>query len=234
MVLRSLQIDNIDWNLSTLGETALVLEPAVDGTELSVIHKVCSLIEKNGLIGLTDVIPTYGCIGLLFDEPVFDTKPFIDQLSGMFENPGDHKVSHKKIHIPVCYEIGLDWDDLEAHTGLKRQEIIRLHSGQHYTVAMMGFIPGFLYLYGLDQRISCPRKSEPRTKVPEGAVGIGGDQTGIYSLESPGGWQILGRTPLSFFNSDNDPPVMVDLGDTVIFEPISEQEFKRLKMDLNS
>ncbi|MDZ7805640.1 MAG: 5-oxoprolinase subunit PxpB [Gracilimonas sp.] len=234
MASRSLQIDNTDWNLSTLGEAALVLEPDMEDPELSAIHKVCSLIEDAGMDGLTDVIPTYKSIGLLFEEPVHDMEPVIDQLEEIFENAGNYNPSHKTIRVPVCYELGLDWDELESHTGLQRDEIIRLHTAQQYTVAMMGFIPGFLYLQGLDQRISCPRKNEPRTKVPEGAVGIAGDQTGIYSLESPGGWQILGRTPLSFFDGDNDPPVSVNLGDTVIFEPISEEDFTGLKMDSDS
>jgi KipI family sensor histidine kinase inhibitor len=225
---RSLQIDNTNWKISTLGESALVFEPVSNDPELSVIHRVCSLLERSGLDGLTDVFPTYKCVALLFEEPVYNTDVIIAQLKDLFDNAGNYEPRHKNIHVPVCYELGLDWEEVESYTGLQQEEIIRLHTEQSYTVAMMGFIPGFLYLEGLNQKIRCPRKSEPRTKVPEGAVGIGGDQTGIYSLESPGGWQILGRTPLTFFNRKKDPPVTVDLGDKVIFDPISKEEFKSM------
>lgn len=231
---RSLHIDGSPWHLNTLGESALILEQVSGDPELIVIHKLCSIIERSGLDGLTDVIPTYKSIGLLFDEPVYDTDRYLVQLKHIIDRAGNHDPTHKIIRVPVCYELGMDWDKLESHTGLKQEEIIRIHCKQNYSVAMMGFIPGFLYLQGLNEKISCPRKSEPRTKVPEGAVGIGGHQTGIYSLESPGGWQIIGRTPLSFFDSENDPPVSVNLGDRITFAPINEEEFNSLKMNPDS
>jgi KipI family sensor histidine kinase inhibitor len=229
MISRSLQIDRFEWRLSPLGERALVLEPESVQADLSVIHKVCSLIEQSALDGLTDVIPSYKSIGLVFREPVSDIDPIVDQLSEIIKKSGDYKPDYSLIRVPVCYELGLDWDVMESYTGMKKDEIVRIHTETSYTLAMMGFIPGFLYLNGLDESIHCPRKNDPRRNVPAGAVGIGGSQTGIYSLESPGGWQIVGRTPLSFFNKGQQPPVSVSLGDTIRFEPISEKEFKRLE-----
>lgn len=231
---RSLQFDKSAWKISPLGETALVLEPVSDDPKLSVIHKVCCLLERSDLKGLTDVIPTYKSIALLFAEPIYNSNAIGSLIKDILQTTGDHKPSHRTINIPVCYDLGLDWDEVEAHTSLKKEAIIRLHTEKRYTIAMMGFIPGFLYLEGLNQKISCPRKSEPRSKVPQGAVGIGGDQTGIYSIESPGGWQIIGRTPLTFFDPEKTPPVSVNLGDTVKFDPISEKEFNRMEMDTGS
>lgn len=231
---RSLQIDNTAWKLSLLGETALVIEPESVETKLSLIHNISSLLDRSDLHGLTDVIPTYKSIALIFEEPIYKTDEIVTHLKDILQKAGEFIPNHRTINVPVCYDLGLDWDEVETHTGLKKEAIIHIHTAKKYTIAMMGFIPGFLYLEGLDQKISCPRKSEPRTNIPEGAVGIGGDQTGIYSIESPGGWQIIGRTPLTFFNRDNNPPVTVDLGDLVMFEPISEQEFKRMVMDADS
>ena len=229
MTSRSLQIEQKEWQLTPLGERALVLEPIAEEPGLSVIHKICFLIEQSDLDGLMDVVPTYKCIALLFKEPITDTGSITAKLSEVFEHAGDYTPRHDLIRVPVCYELGLDWNSMESQTGLKKEKIIQIHSGTTYTLAMMGFIPGFLYLEGLDKKIICPRKSEPRTKVPAGSVGIGGDQTGVYSLESPGGWQIIGRTPLSFFNKDQDPPVSVSLGDRIRFEPISEEEFRKME-----
>jgi len=139
--------------------------------------------------------------------------------------------SPQRYEVPVCYELGLDWDEVEGHAGLSREKIIGLHISGSYTVAMQGFIPGFLYLSGLSEKIACPRREEPRTKIPAGSIGIGGNQTGIYSLESPGGWQIIGQTPISFFDASKTPPSQVEAGDKVVFKKISEEEFQNLKRD---
>jgi inhibitor of KinA len=229
MALRSLQINHIAWNLRSFGERAVILEPVAADPELSEIHTICHIIEGAGYEGLTDVIPTYKSIGLIFNEPVLDLDEISDQLERIIVKSERPETKQRSVHVPVCYELGLDWEELEFHTGLEKDEIIRMYTEQNYTVAMMGFIPGFLYLQGLNPRISCPRKSEPRAKVPKGAVGIGGNQAGIYSLESPGGWQIIGRTPLSFFKPKKDPPVTVELGDKVIFDRISEDKFNEIE-----
>ena len=137
--------------------------------------------------------------------------------------------TRKRIEIPVCYALGMDWDTVEAHTGLARDEVARRHKAGRYVVAMMGFMPGFLFLDGLDEAISCPRRGVPRGSVPEGAVGIAGHQTGIYSVESPGGWQIIGRSPRSFFDAGAMPPSGVEPGDEVAFVEITEEVFWQMR-----
>ena len=118
---------------------------------------------------------------------------------------------------------------MENKTNLSKEEIISIHTSTQYSIAMFGFLPGFMFLEGLDQRIWVPRKDNPRTKVDSGSVGIGGEQTGIYSLESPGGWQIIGRTPDQFFDINNKTPTNFTAGDIITFRKISSKEFESLE-----
>jgi inhibitor of KinA len=137
------------------------------------------------------------------------------------------------VEIPVCYggAFGPDLEDVARHNGLTPEEVVRIHSGTEYFTYMLGFLPGFPYLGGMSERIATPRKQTPRLRVPAGSVGIAGSQTGIYPLESPGGWQLIGRTPLALFRPEDDPPVLVKPGDRVRFHPISEREFRRLEAE---
>ncbi|KAF0811778.1 Kinase A inhibitor [Andreprevotia sp. IGB-42] len=122
----------------------------------------------------------------------------------------------KTVEVPVLYN-GADLATVAAHAGLSTAEVIDLHTAGSYTVFCLGFLPGFAYLGGLDARIACPRRATPRLKVPAGAVGIGGEQTGIYPLVSPGGWQLIGRTRLALFDPGAESPVLLAPGDEVRF-----------------
>jgi len=134
--------------------------------------------------------------------------------------------------IPICYEKGLDWEIVCQHCQLSQAEIIERHSTRTYRVAMTGFLPGFVYLAGMDEKLNCPRKENPRTQVPKGALGIGGNQTGIYSLPSPGGWQIIGQSPLSFFNN-TEPPNLLKTGDYLRFIAIDMTTFEQLQASIS-
>ena len=126
------------------------------------------------------------------------------------------------VEVPVVYggEFGPDLDFVSLHTRLPVEEVIRLHSGGEYPVYMIGFTPGFPYLGGMDGRLASPRLETPRTRIPMGSVGIAGEQTGIYPQESPGGWRIIGRTPLRLFDLQREPPCLLSPGDVVRFVPI--------------
>jgi KipI family sensor histidine kinase inhibitor len=127
--------------------------------------------------------------------------------------------SSRRVDIPVHYggPAGCDLDEVARHTGLSREEVIRLHTASEYTVYFLGFLPGFAYLGGMDKRLAIPRRKEPRFAVPAGSVGIAGEQTGIYPAVSPGGWQLIGRTSLQLFDPARDPPSLLLPGDTVRF-----------------
>ena len=134
------------------------------------------------------------------------------------------------LHIPVCYEeqFAPDLKEIKLYTGLNHSSIIEIHCGSLYHVYMVGFLPGFVFLGGLDKRLYIPRKKKPRSKVPVGAVGIGGKQTGIYPMKSPGGWNLIGRCPLPLFLPNEEPPFLIQPNRTVQFHAINFKEFTYL------
>lgn len=230
MVLRSLHHNGLTWKCSFLGEQALLLEPETEKEVLQQVHSFSRVIEQSSVKGIVDVVPTYQSLGVMFDREKVTPEELQEALDQI--KVSDTDIRTPVIHeVPTCYELGMDWEEVEAHTGLPRQTIIEKHSAKEYTVAMLGFIPGFLFLDGMDHELSCPRKSTPRTTIPSGSVGIGGRQTGIYSLESPGGWNIIGRTPQTFFDITKSPPSEILPGDKIIFKRVSESEFNRRRHD---
>ncbi len=229
MVSKLLQLNNKNWGVTSLGENSILLELQNDeGDTLSTVHNTVLLIEGAFFKNLVDVVPAYKSIVLIFRKPIHNLEQVISQLQELAHQPA-REIPSKKFTVPVCYNLGLDWEEVERETGLQRGEIIHRHVSQTYTVAMMGFIPGFVFLDGLDKSIKCPRKKSPRMTTPKGSIGIGGTQTGIYSLESPGGWQIIGRTPLSFFDVHQIPPSAIQQGDKLEFQEISEEKFRELE-----
>lgn len=141
------------------------------------------------------------------------------------------KPALRQWRIPVCYDdvFGIDLDELSEEFNLSKSEIIELHSRSNYTVFFLGFLPGFLYLGGLDERLHFPRKKTPRLKVLKGAVAIGGKQTGIYPNESPGGWNIIGNSPINFFDVNKEVPCFAQSGDKISFYRVSKEEYDDIK-----
>jgi inhibitor of KinA len=137
----------------------------------------------------------------------------------------------RSIEIPVCYdsEFGFDLDRVAEHTKLSEHEIVDFHSAGEYRVACIGFVPGFTFLAGLPKDLATPRRDAPRKEIPPGSVGIGGAQTGLYPLRSPGGWNLIGRTPLKLFDPSKNPPTLLQPGDRVRFRAITREEFESLK-----
>ncbi|MFE4570291.1 5-oxoprolinase subunit PxpB [Paenibacillus chitinolyticus] len=150
--------------------------------------------------------------------------------TGTAENPVLPASPSREIFIPVCYggSFGPDLEDAARALGMSPQQVVRLHSGGVYRVYMIGFVPGFPYLGGLSSSLALARRSNPRVAIPAGSVGIGGSQTGIYPLPSPGGWHIIGRTPLDLLRTSENPPVLLQAGDTVRFVPVDEGDYERL------
>ena len=137
--------------------------------------------------------------------------------------------------IPVCYggEYGPDLQNIADLAGLTPEEVIKIHSSEDYLIYMLGFLPGFSYLGGLDERIHTPRLANPRIRIPAGSVGIGGSQTGIYPLDSPGGWQLLGMTPVKTYDPGREVPILFEAGDYIRFVPVTEEEYLKIKKQVD-
>jgi inhibitor of KinA len=175
-----------------------------------------------------DVVQAYGSIAVYYDLTAIDFHRAAQQLAQMEKTSSAATAESRTVTIPCCYELGLDWSRLEEHTGLAAEDVIRLHCQTTYTVYAIGFCPGFPYLGYLPEAIaSVPRLATPRLKVAEGSVGLTGRQTGIYTQERPGGWNIVGRTPLQLVDvADGYFPLRT--GDQVRFERIDKAMFKKL------
>ncbi|HEX8849075.1 MAG TPA: 5-oxoprolinase subunit PxpB [Gemmatimonadaceae bacterium] len=220
-----------------LGDRALVLrlgeradEPTFDRV------RSCAARLAGAHRAILDVVPAYTTVTVHYDPSRVEStsEPPHRALAAALE-PLIHDDAHppliaRTVEIPVCYEGDLapDLDEVARHTGLDAQEVIALHSGATYVVRMIGFLPGFPYLAGLDPRLATPRRAEPRTRVAAGSVGIGGEQTGIYPVTSPGGWRLIGRTPLALFDARREPGALLAVGDTLRFHAISRTDYDRM------
>ena len=174
---------------------------------------------------------------LITYEKNINTKNKISELNNIYiKIRSKQKQIFNKWEIPVCYDIefGYDLNYLEKSLSIKKEEIISLHKTKDYRVYNIGFLPGFLYLGGLDKKIHHPRKEKPVLNVPKGAVGIGGSQTGIYPNNSPGGWYIIGNSPINLFNINKKSPCFIKSGDKIKFIPISLKEHELIKIQVES
>lgn len=195
-------------------------------------------LQQNPFPGLYTTVPAYTTLSVFFDpleviqsEHLTGPTCFerVSNYLRQFENVNHHlsAIGHL-VTIPVCYgdEFGPDMKEVAAFHHLSADDVIQIHSSAQYTVYMIGFVPGFAYLGGMPVVLDTPRKLSPRKAVPAGSVGIAGRQTGVYPLETPGGWQIIGQTPLNLFKADRQQPALLKAGDKVKFKPISVADFK--------
>ena len=216
-----------------MGDRALVIEfgHRIDVELSRAIAGIAAGLRAIPLPGVTDVVPAYTTLTLHYDPAIVGADPYDAMMAAVSE----HLLSDfdetlppsRRVEIPVCYggRHGEDLESLAASLGLRTEEVIRIHSEAEYQVQMLGFIPGFAYLGGLDARIAAPRHATPRSSVPAGSVAIGGEQTGVYPLDSPGGWLLIGRTPLRLFDPESPTPCLLAAGDTVRFVAITAAQF---------
>ncbi len=225
-------MSNFHLSYKTYGDSAILIEWSSEISEiiLNDILNFKSKIEKE--LELKDCIVGYNSILLVYDFVLINSIEKIAFLKELYQ----HKsfIEKKKIahwEIPVCYDkqFGIDLDEISKTIKISTQEIIQLHTETIYTVYFIGFLPGFLYLGGLNEQIIIPRKATPRLHVPKGAVAIGGNQTGVYPNQSSGGWNIIGNSPISFFEVQNQHPCFAKAGDKITFKSVSFEEFNYIK-----
>ena len=234
-----------------LGDSSLIVrvreefEDAPEST-LDEVLRVFHQLRKAAIPGVIELAPAYTSIAIFFD-PITVAKSS-GRSDGLFNwlaariraavaggvDPGRRVKGRRSdvriVEIPVCYdpEFAPDMDDVVRHTKISGDRIVELHSTAEYRVACIGFVPGFTFLAGLPKKLATPRRPTPRKEIPPGSVGIGGTQTGIYPLRSPGGWNLIGRTPLKLFDPTKDPPALLCAGDRVRFRMITREEFGAL------
>jgi inhibitor of KinA len=186
--------------------------------------------------GINEIVLSYTSLIIYFD--IFRTDA--GTLEAMMESIDEaalleEEIEYRVIEIPVCYggEYGPDIGNFEEN-GLSEQEVIDMHADKEYLVYMLGFMPGFPYLGGLDEKLHKPRLETPRVRIPAGSVGIGGRQTGMYPFESPGGWNLLGRTPVPLFDPGREETILYAAGDRIIYRPIDEDDYKRIEKEIAS
>ncbi len=227
-------------------------------TNLHKVRQVVNYLENNWWDGFIELVAAYTTITIYYDAfRIYNYSSEAVLKSGRSHRtvdwlPYDYVLQHIEqlldaylvddseglagqlgaiMEIPVCYEAayGLDLAEVADYHQVSMEEIVSWHTSRVYPVYMIGFAPGFPYLGGMDERLATPRKSVPRTQIPAGSVGVGGAQTGIYPFETPGGWQLIGRTPLRLFRPDIVPPSLLKVGDQVRFVAITSEEFHALE-----
>jgi len=226
--------------IEPLGETLLLLRfgDRIDADAIARVHAAAAMLRRVELPGIVDLIPAYATLALHYDAAFWagrngDTpwQHLAGALRAVFAAPlPAERTPAQSVEIAVCYEAQYapDLVDVARACALDIEEVIARHSAATYHVAMLGFAPGFPYLLGLDDALRVPRRAQPRARVPRGAVAIGGAQTGIYPSSLPGGWQLIGRTPLQLFDAQRDPPCLLAPGDRVHFRRIDAGEFAAL------
>jgi inhibitor of KinA len=212
------------------GDSALIIEfeeridPVVNARAIALAHS----IQAARFQGVRDVVPTYRAVAVHFDplRVNFDAlERHVERASHAPKPPPVEDVT--PVRIPVCYDadLGPDLADVAAFAHATEAEVVKIHSSSTYRVFMLGFVAGFAYLGTVDERIAMPRHATPRVRVPLGSVGIAGTQTGVYPAETPGGWRLIGRTPLRPFDVERSDPFLMKAGDSVQFYPISRAEY---------
>src|SRR5205809_390710 len=219
--------------IEPLGDSALlvrVVEKFEAEESLDAVLRATRQLEMAKMPGVVDLVPAYTTIRVFYDSTKAGT---FDEFRRTIERALEREVNMAPsrataaIEVPVCYEdeFAFDLEEVARHAALSPDEIIRRHAEASYLVSCVGSTPGFPYLSGLPPELATPRRASPRKEIPAGAVAIGGAQTGIYPRKSPGGWNIIGRTPLRLFDVERNPPALFQAGDRVRFRKISRQEF---------
>ena len=231
---------SVSYTIFPLGDHALTIQFG-DSINEPINQQIIALfhhLQQQNFYFIKDIIPAYTSVSVVYD--VIAVRKNNASAFQFVENELQKAIAFchfkneslvRKIEIPVCYDIclGIDLEEMAQQKNISIDEIVKVHCSKTYRVYMIGFLPGFAYMGSVDNQIITARKQQPRTNIIAGSVGIAGEQTGIYPFNSPGGWNIIGQTPLALFDLKKENPVLLEPGDEIKFIPINMDEFKKLK-----
>ena len=225
--------------LLPLGDRALCVELGDSISEATNrrVHSLSREIALLGAVGVLEVVPTYRSLVVYYDPLSISFSDLTSRIAGIEASLGEGEtVAHRLVEIPTLYggEYGPDIGDVAEHNGISVADVIEIHSGTDYPIYMMGFLPGFPYLGGMSESIATPRLKTPRSAIPAGSVAIADRQTGIYPIESPGGWRLIGRTPIILFDPGREPPVEIEPGDHLRFVQVDESRYAEIESQIRA
>lgn len=192
-------------------------------------------VEKSDIPGIVETVPTYRSLLVHYHPEVIGFKVLTEKFDKLMGSLSSIPIPPPTvIEIPVLYggEMGPDIENVAEHNHKTVEEVIKIHTSEEYLIYMIGFIAGFPYLGGMSKEIATPRLKSPRVKIEGGSVGIAGEQTGIYPVASPGGWQLIGRTPLKLYDADREKPVLLEAGQYIKFAAVTEEEYKKIEKEV--
>ena len=218
------------------GESCVVVEFAdeISRAANDAVTALTKHMRSQKRVPLMECLPTYRSLAIYFDPTKTTREAVVKEAKSAPAPAAGGSGAGTEIEIPVCYggEYGPDIANVAEHAGISEEEVVKRHSAKPCHCYMIGFLPGFAYLGGMDESIATPRLANPRTVIKGGSVGIAGKQTGIYPIDSPGGWQLIGRTPLRLFTPEAGRPTLIEAGYEVRFVPVSEEEFKKIEAEV--
>jgi inhibitor of KinA len=211
------------------------------GTEISEeVHRqvraFTSVLEREPADGIIEWVPSYTAVTVFYEPWNLSYKEAAEHIERLLQLAEEETIPEGRTwHLPVCYssEFAPDLEGISESTGISPDEIVNRHVESVYTVYMLGFTPGFPYLGGMDPGIAVPRLTSPRSSVPAGSVGIAGEQTGVYSLTTPGGWRIIGKTPVKLYDPEREEPVFLRAGDKIRFRAVTKKEYEQIEEEIN-
>ncbi|WP_087972349.1 5-oxoprolinase subunit PxpB [Oceanobacillus rekensis] len=227
------------FKLNPYGDTGLRVQfgETISKETNEKIRSFCMYLEKENIPGVIEWIPTYTTVTIVYDPYYILYDMLKTRIESIQHQLSDIELPRAKVvHIPVLYggEKGPDLNHVAYVNGMDESEVIRIHTGIDYLIYMMGFIPGFPYLGGMSDKINAPRLANPRAKIPAGSVGIAGKQTGIYPLNSPGGWQIIGQTPIKLYDPNREKPILLQAGNYIRFFSITKSEIAAIEREVEA